>query len=42
MLNSKYANGGGNAVGVPPVAGNYRGTLTSLRLLRSFAAEIGS
>ena len=27
MLNSKYANGGGNAVGVPPVAGNYRGTL---------------
>jgi len=27
MLNSKQANGSGNAVGVPPVAGNYRGTL---------------
>jgi hypothetical protein len=26
-LNSKYANGGKNAVNAPPVAGNYRGTL---------------
>jgi hypothetical protein len=27
MLNSKQANGGGKPVGVPLVAGNYRGTL---------------
>jgi hypothetical protein len=27
MLKSKYPNSSRNAVGVPPVPGNYRGTL---------------